>query len=65
MELGELAANQFQIGAAADPASDRIIYNQGTGEIFYDADDDLARAAVLFATVNPGISLSNHDFIIT
>lgn len=62
--VGEIAANQFQIGAAADSASDRIIYNQGTGEIFYDADGDLAGAAILFATVNPGISLSNHDFIV-
>jgi Ca2+-binding RTX toxin-like protein len=62
--VGTLAAKQFQIGAAANEAADRIIYNQGTGQIFYDADGDLGGTAVLFATVTPGISLTNNDFIV-
>ncbi|WP_225028950.1 S8 family serine peptidase [Xinfangfangia pollutisoli] len=62
--LGALAGSAFTIGAAASTAAHRIIYNQGTGQIFYDADGAGGGAAVLFATLVPGTSLSASDFTV-
>jgi Ca2+-binding RTX toxin-like protein len=59
---GTLAASAFQSGTAAADAGDRIIYNQTTGKIFYDADGSGGIAAVLFAQVNAGTVLTNADF---
>ncbi len=61
---GLLAAGAFHSGAAAHDASDRIIYNPATGRIFYDADGKGAAAAIHFATVTAGITLTNADFLI-
>lgn len=47
-----------------DP-SDRIIYDQAGGKIFYDADGSGATAAILFATVSPGTVLTSADFLIS
>ena len=59
---GTLAASAFQAGTAAVDASDRIIYDSATGNIFYDADGVGGVAQVLFATVDPGTALTNADF---
>ena len=59
---GILAASAFAIGTAAADASDRIIYNPTSGALLYDADGTGARAAVLFATLDPGLMLTNTDF---
>jgi len=59
---GALAAAAFVTGAAAADASDRIIYNSATGDIFYDSDGTGAAAQILFATVDPGLALTNSDF---
>jgi Ca2+-binding RTX toxin-like protein len=56
--LGALNPNAFFAGAAAHDADDRIIYDQSTGQLFYDADGNGAGAAVLFAT------LGNHPTIL-
>ena len=61
---GTIAATAFWTGAAAHLASDRIIYNSATGDVFYDADGTGATAAVRFATVSTGLALSNLDFFI-
>jgi len=52
------------IGSAAADADDRIVYNQATGQIFFDADGNGAGAQVLFATVNAGTVLSASDFVV-
>ena len=59
---GALSASAFRAGSAAADATDRIIYDQGTGRIFYDSDGNGAGAAVLFARVEAGTVLTHADF---
>lgn len=61
---GTLSAGAFWTGTAAHDASDRIIYDANTGHLSYDADGNGAGAAVEFATVAIGLSLTNADFLI-
>jgi Ca2+-binding RTX toxin-like protein len=62
--LGALNPNAFFAGAAAHDADDRIIYNQGTGQLFYDADGNGAGAAILFATIGNHAALTATDFAV-
>jgi len=62
--LGALGTGRFRAGAAAGDASDRIIYNAATGQIFFDADGSGATAQVLFATVTAGATITAADFFI-
>lgn len=61
-----LASGAFNTGATATEADDRIIYNNGTGKLYYDADGSGAGTQVLFAlmgtTTHPTLSAS--DFLI-
>jgi Ca2+-binding RTX toxin-like protein len=59
----QLAAGAFRVGAAAQDADDRIIYDPATGRLFYDGDGSGAGAAVQFAKIEPGLNLSANDFI--
>jgi Ca2+-binding RTX toxin-like protein len=59
---GTLAASRFHVGTAAADASDRIIYNSATGQLFYDSDGVGGAAQVLFAKLDPGLALTNADF---
>jgi serralysin len=62
--LGALAAGAFATGAGAADADDRIIYNAATGAVLFDADGNGAGAAVQFATLSTGLSLSAGDFTV-
>jgi Ca2+-binding RTX toxin-like protein len=64
LAAGPLAAERFVVGAAAQDASDNIIYNDVTGALLYDSDGVGAAAAIQFATVTPGLALTNLDFIV-
>jgi Ca2+-binding RTX toxin-like protein len=60
---GALAASAFAPGTTAADAGDRILYDQASGNIWYDADGSGAGAAILFATVTAGTALTAADFI--
>ena len=63
---GVLTAAAFVANATglAGDASDRIIYETGTGNLFFDADGTGVGARVQFAVLNPGLSLTNTDFLV-
>jgi Ca2+-binding RTX toxin-like protein len=61
---GTLAASAFRIGAAAADASDRIIYNDDTGGLFFDQDGAGGAAQVRFATLDPNLALTNAEFFV-
>jgi Ca2+-binding RTX toxin-like protein len=59
-----LPAGDFVVGAAAVDASDRIIYNQATGNLFFDQDGNGAAAQVLFANLANTPVLTSNDFFV-
>ncbi|VIO76783.1 Calcium-dependent protease [Bradyrhizobium ivorense] len=59
---GVLADAAFSLGS--ETADTRIIYDNETGAISYDADGNGAAAAVQFATVGAHLGLSAHDFLV-
>ena len=64
LAAGALAAGAFNTGAAATQADDRIIYNSATGALLFDADGTGAGAAVQFATLQTGLTLTAADFFV-
>ena len=66
LTAGTLASAAFRAnttGLAGD-ASDRIIYETDTGELYYDANGNASGGGVLFAKVGVGLSLTNGDFVV-
>ena len=61
---GTLSPNAFHKGTGAADASDRIVYDQASGNIFYDADGTGAAARILFATVDAGTPPTSADFYV-
>jgi Ca2+-binding RTX toxin-like protein len=63
---GALTAAEFKDNFLAPrDADDRIIYNSNTGSLFYDADGTGTDfAAIKFAVLTPGLSLSAADFVV-
>ena len=64
LATGTLAASAFRIGAGAADASDRIIYDDDNGALFFDPDGLGGAAAVRFATLDAGLAMSNVDFLV-
>jgi Ca2+-binding RTX toxin-like protein len=66
LTVGTLSASAFvrnSSGNAAD-ASDRIIYEIDTGELYFDKDGSGSAAKVLFATIGTNITLTSADFLV-
>jgi Ca2+-binding RTX toxin-like protein len=57
-----LAGSAFTLGAAASTAAHRIVYNQSTGDLSYDADGAGAGAAIKFAVIANHAQLSAASF---
>jgi Ca2+-binding RTX toxin-like protein len=65
LATGALRAGTVRSGAAALDADDYLLYNSGTGALLYDADGNGAGAAVQFATIATGLTLTAADFFVT
>lgn len=61
---GALNPAAFFAGAAAHDADDRIIYDQASGNLFYDGDGNGAGAAVLFANLQTHPLVTAGDFTV-
>ncbi len=61
---GPLSADAFHAGRTSADASDRIMYDSSTGALFYDRDGAGGYAAVHFADVSRGLSLTSADFVV-
>ncbi|HTU12212.1 MAG TPA: calcium-binding protein [Allosphingosinicella sp.] len=62
LAAGALPAGAFVVGTAAADANDRIVYNNATGALLFDADGIGGAAAVQFATLSPAVALVASDF---
>lgn len=60
---GPLGASAFVVGTEATTADHRIIYDQTSGAIYFDADGNGEAEMRLFAYVTPGTELTNLDFV--
>jgi Ca2+-binding RTX toxin-like protein len=61
---GSLAPGAFAIGTQAGDSDDRILYDQTSGALYYDADGNGAGAAVQFATLQGMPIITASDFTI-
>ncbi|RDI56418.1 calcium-binding protein [Microvirga subterranea] len=57
-----IGEDEFVLGTAAKDANDRVIYDQTTGYLYYDADGNGAGAAVLFAINVRKSAMVFYDF---
>ena len=62
--VGALSAAAFRAGTAAADSSDRVIYNEASGQLLYDADGSGSGAAVVFATVTAHTTLTVADLFV-
>jgi Ca2+-binding RTX toxin-like protein len=61
---GALPASAFALGTSATDANQHILYDSNTGALYYDPDGSGAAAAIQFATVTAGTTLTASDFIV-
>ncbi|MBD2093751.1 hypothetical protein H6F90_01100 [Trichocoleus sp. FACHB-591] len=61
---GFITADQFRIGSSAKDGSDRFIYNQGTGAVYFDADGIGGVSQIQIAKVSTGLAMTNQDFFV-
>lgn len=60
-----LSAEQFTLGTSAGDSSDRLIYDNNTGRLFYDADGSGAGSQVVVATLSNQAAITEQDIFIT
>jgi Ca2+-binding RTX toxin-like protein len=61
---GALSASAFAFSSAVAEADDRVIYDQGTGNLFFDADGGARDNQTLFATLTNKASITASDFFV-
>ncbi|MBD1873389.1 calcium-binding protein [Nodosilinea sp. FACHB-131] len=59
-----ISTSQFVLGAAAADGSDRFIYNNTSGELFFDRDGTGHQAQVLLATLSGAPTITNTDIVV-
>lgn len=59
-----ITKDQFVIGSAAGDASDRFIYNQNTGALFFDADGTGTTEQVQFASLSTDLAMTNANIFV-
>ncbi len=64
LAAGALNAAALRLGPIALDATDRIVYNQATGNLFFDADGFGGTAQLMFAKVTPGTAINLADFFV-
>ncbi len=62
--LGTLAGKAFHVGTHAGDHSDRIIYDDATGKLFYDDDGKNGVNQIQFAKLDKGLHLHATDFLV-
>jgi Ca2+-binding RTX toxin-like protein len=60
----KLGTDAFHLGRVAGDAEDRILYDRGTGALYYDRDGTGSAAAVKFALVVNKVALTASDFFV-
>jgi len=63
-KTGVLNKAYFTIGSAAKDSNDYIIYNKTTGDLFYDANGNVAGGQVAFANIGKGKTIAYNDFVV-
>ena len=61
---GKLKADAFHLGKKAADAEDRVIYDKGTGNLYYDADGTGKIAAIKLAVLANKATLKLSDFFV-
>ena len=61
---GVLSANAFEIGSAANSASDRIVYDGTNGKLYYTPNGNQSATQILFAKLDAHLDLHNTDFFV-
>jgi Ca2+-binding RTX toxin-like protein len=64
LKYGTLSSSSFVVGTKALDSSDRIIYDDKTGALSYDADGTGSTAAVKFAVIENLAKLTATDFLL-
>jgi cysteinyl-tRNA synthetase len=62
--VSAVAAGAFALGTRAGEADDRLLYDQASGELRYDADGTGGAAAVLIARLDAGTLLGTADLFV-
>jgi Ca2+-binding RTX toxin-like protein len=62
--LGRLKSWAFWTGVEAHDSNDRIVYDRGTGALYYDPDGTGAAQQVQFAQLGAGLRITSADFLI-
>lgn len=64
LQRGRLNNSAFHIGTEAHDSTDRVIYDDQTGALYFDADAVGGAVAQQFAQLTAGLSLQSSDFFI-
>ncbi|MBM6593448.1 calcium-binding protein [Microvirga pudoricolor] len=61
---GAIKEKAFWVGKASHDGDDRIVYDDQSGRVYYDADGNGARKAIYFAKVGAHKALTHKDFFL-